>query len=81
MTLMTRKPLPTAFELNRNDIALTVIVGASRLGIDVHTIDGCVADLHTRYGIFSRGQTKTSTDAITKQAIMTMNPPLKEPVR
>lgn len=31
MALMTRKPFAAAFELNRDDIALVMIMGASRL--------------------------------------------------
>jgi len=46
MTLMARKPFPTAFELNCNDVALLVIVDAPRLRIDIHAQDGCVANLH-----------------------------------
>ncbi len=46
MTLMTRKPVAAAFELNRDDIALVMIMGASRLRIDVHAHDCCVVNLH-----------------------------------
>lgn len=46
MTLMTRKPLPAALELNRDDVALIMIMGASRLRIDIHAHDGCVLNLH-----------------------------------
>ena len=46
MALMTRKPFATAFELNRDDIALVVIMGASCFRIDIHAHDGCVVNLH-----------------------------------
>ena len=47
MTLMTRKPLAAAFELNRDDIAIVLIMGTSRLRIDTHAHDGCVVNLHS----------------------------------
>jgi hypothetical protein len=46
MTLMARKPFPAAFELNRNDVALAMIMGTPRLRIDIYAQDGCVANLH-----------------------------------
>jgi len=38
---MTRKPLAAALELDRDDIALAVIMGASRLWIDIHAKNAC----------------------------------------
>jgi hypothetical protein len=46
VALMTRKPFAAAFELNRDDIALVMIMGASRLWIDIHAHHGCVVNLH-----------------------------------
>jgi hypothetical protein len=46
MALMTRKPFAAAFELNRDDIALIMIMGASCLRIDIHAHDGSVVNLH-----------------------------------
>jgi len=46
MALMTRKPFAAAFELNRDDIALVMIMGAACLRIDIHAHDGCVVNFH-----------------------------------
>ncbi len=37
---VTRKPLPAAFELDRNDVAFAVIMSAPRFRINVHAGDG-----------------------------------------
>ena len=39
VALATRKPLPAAFELDRDDIAFAVVMGAARLNIYVRTDD------------------------------------------
>jgi len=46
MALMTRKPFAAAFELDRDDIALVMIMGAACLRIDIHAHDGCVVNFH-----------------------------------
>ena len=46
MALMTRKPFATALELNRDDIALVMIMGASCLRIDIQAHDSRVVNLH-----------------------------------
>jgi hypothetical protein len=46
MTSMTRKPVAAAFELNRDDIAIVMIMGTSRLRIDTNAHHGCVVNLH-----------------------------------
>jgi hypothetical protein len=46
MAFMTRKPFTAAFELDRDDIALVIIMGAACLRIDIHAHDGCVVNLH-----------------------------------
>jgi hypothetical protein len=57
MTLMTRKPVAAAFELDRDDVALVMIMGAARLRIDVHAHDGCVVNLHgTLLNFFPRAE-------------------------
>jgi hypothetical protein len=57
MALMTRKPFAAAFELNRDDIALIIIMGAARLRIDIHAHDGCVLNFHdVLLNFFSRAE-------------------------
>src|SRR5437764_8099434 len=46
VTLMTRKPLPAALELDRNDVALAMIMDAPRLRIDIHAQNTFVVNLH-----------------------------------
>ena len=81
MALMTRKPFATAFELQRDDVAWTVIVGATRFRIDIDAVDLNAVNSARHVAARSRGQISTKTDAITKHAIITANPPLNEPVR
>jgi len=45
VTLMTRKPLTAALELDRDDVALAMIMGASRLRIDIYSQDDCAANV------------------------------------
>ena len=80
MAEMTRKPFATALELQRNDVRFAVVMGAARFIVDVDTIDLDAADYARHRAPRSRGQTSTSTDAIMKQAIMTMNPIVNDPV-
>lgn len=81
VTEMTRKPPSTAFELKRDDIAFAVIMGAPCLAIKVDAVDLDAVDAARHVATRPRGQASTSTDAITKQAIIKTNPPVKEPVR
>jgi hypothetical protein len=46
MALMTRKPFAAAFELNRDDIALIIIMGTACLRIDIHSHDSRAMNLH-----------------------------------
>src|SRR5215469_11978573 len=48
MTLKAREPVAAAFELNRDDIAFAMIMGASRLRIDIYAPDGCAVNLQCR---------------------------------
>lgn len=77
MTFVTRKPLSAAFELDRHNVVLVVVMGAARLWIDIDADDLDVVNFHT---LRSRGQISTNTDAITKQTIMKAKPPVNEPV-
>ena len=44
MTFKAREPVAAAFELNRDDIAFAMIMGASRLRIDIYAPDGCAVN-------------------------------------
>ena len=48
VTLMTRKPLTAALELDRDDVAFAVVVRAPRLFIHVETDDVDAVNLHVR---------------------------------
>ena len=80
VALMTRKPFSAALELDRDDVAVVVIVRAARLIINVHTADGYAINNHVHLAR-SRGQSSTRIDAIVQQAIMKMKPLRNEPVR
>jgi hypothetical protein len=57
MAFMTRKPFTAAFELDRDDIALVMIMGAACLRIDIHAHDGCVLNFHdVLLNFFSRAE-------------------------
>jgi hypothetical protein len=76
MTLVTRIPLTAAFELNRDDVALAVVMRAPRFKIDIYAANFAGHSM-TR----SRGQINTRMDAITQHAIIRMKPVLNDPVR
>ena len=80
VAFMTRKPFSAALELDRDDIALPVIMSASRFLIHLQTGDAGAMNNHIHLGR-SRGQSSTSSDAIVQHAIMKIKPPRKEPVR
>ena len=46
MTLMTRKPVAAAFELNGDDVAFAMVVRAASLFIHAHTDDLDIMNLH-----------------------------------
>ena len=48
MTLKAREPVAAAFELHRDDIAFAMIMGASRLPIDIYAPDGCAVNFQCR---------------------------------
>ena len=82
---VTWKPIATAFEPDRDDVALAVIVRATCFMIDFHANDADAMDfsrgtIHT-FLVASRGQSSTRMEAMIQQAIMSRNPPLKEPLR
>ena len=79
VALMTRKPFSAALELDRDDVAVVVIMSASRLIINVRAGDARSMDDHIHLAR-SRGQRSTRTDAIVQQAIIKMNPPRNEPL-
>ena len=78
VTLITWKPFATAGKLDRNDVVKRLMMGAARFTIDFDAID---FDAVNFYAFRSRGHTITRNDAMTKHAIMTAKPVLKEPVR
>jgi hypothetical protein len=79
VTFVTRIPIAAAFELDSDDITLAVVMSASRFLIDVHADD--LHAVNYSHVARSRGQSNTSTDAMTRQAAMKTNPASNEPVR
>src|SRR3954447_20862340 len=79
VAFMTRIPIAAALELDRDDITLAVVMSASRFLIDVHADD--LHAVNYSHVARSRGQSNTSTDAMTRQAAMKTNPASNEPVR
>ena len=80
VTFVTRKPVPTALELDRDDVAFFVIMGAARLIINVHAADACAMNNHVHLAR-SRGQSSTRIDAIVQHPIMKIKPLRNEPLR
>lgn len=78
---VTRKPSPAALELHRNNVAGMMIMSTARFWIDLEATDFDAMNYSCHTGTRSRGHTKTSKEAITKQPIMMANPPVNEPVR
>ena len=79
VTFMTGKPIAAAFELDSDDIAFAVVMIAARFLIDVHADD--LHAVNYSHVARSRGQSSTSTDAMTRQTAMKINPQSNEPVR
>jgi hypothetical protein len=79
VAFVTGKPIAAALEPDRDDIAFAVVMSASRLLIDVHADHLHVVNYS--HVARSRGQSSTSTDAITRQPAMKTNPQSNEPVR
>jgi hypothetical protein len=79
VAFMTGKPVAAASEFDRDDISFTVVMSASRFLIDVHADD--LHAVNYSHVARSRGQSNTSTDAMTRQAAMKTKPVSKEPVR
>jgi hypothetical protein len=79
VAFVTGKPIAAAFELDRDDVAFAVVMSAARFLIEVHA-DDLHAVNYSHVGR-SRGQSRTSTDAMTRQAAMKTNPQSNEPVR
>jgi hypothetical protein len=77
VTFVTRKPVPATLELDRDDIALAVVMRASRLWIDVNARDIDALNFHA---LRSRGQTSTSTAPMIQHAIIMAKPLLNEPL-
>lgn len=80
VALVAGKPIPAAFEFDRDDVAFVVIMSAPGFRIDVQTGDACAMN-NSVHLVRSRGQSSTRTDAIVQQAIMKIKPSRKEPVR
>ena len=80
VALMTRKPFSAALELDRDDVAVVVIVHAPRFLIHIRASDARSMDDHV-HAARSRGQSSTRTDAIVQHAIMKIKPLRNEPVR
>ena len=80
VTLMTRKPIAAAFELNRNNIALAMIMSAAGLRIDIDADNLDPVDCFRHAGTRSRGQTSTRMEPMIQQAIIIAKPLLNEPL-
>jgi hypothetical protein len=80
VTLMTRKPIAAAFELNRNNIALVMIMSAARLRIDINAHNLDPVDCFRHAGTRSRGQISTKIDPTIQHAIIIAKPLLNEPL-
>ena len=81
MALVTRKPFSATSEFNGNDIALIMVMSATRFRINVDA-DDLDAVNRARHGrVRCRGQIRTSSDPMSQQAIITTKPALNEPVR
>jgi len=74
VTEMARKPAPTAFEFQSDDVRCTVIMGAARFRIDVDAAHLETVDRSSHADTGSRGQSRTSMDAMTQQTIIMTNP-------
>ncbi len=70
---MTREPVPTALELDRDDIAFSVIMSAPRFPIHFRADNVCATNHHV-HDTRSRGHSSTSTAAIIQHTIIKMNP-------
>jgi hypothetical protein len=81
MAFMAREPFSAASEFDGDDIGFAVIMRAPRFAINVDTVDLDAVNCARHVAARSRGQTSTSTDAITKHTIIKANPPVNEPVR
>lgn len=80
VTLMTRKPFPAALELNRNNIALAMIMSAPRLRIDIDADNLDPVDCFRHAGTRSRGQTSTRMEPMIQHAIIIAKPLVNEPL-
>ena len=80
MTEMARKPAPTAFEFQRDDVDCAVIMRAARFRIDIDAANLETVDRSSHAGTRSRGQARTSTDAMIQQTIIITNPLANEPL-
>ena len=79
VTLMTWKPFAAAGKLDRDDVVRHVMMRTARFKIDIDAVDFYA--MNFLHALRSRGHTRISNDAMTKHAIMTAKPVLKEPVR
>ena len=80
MAKMTRKPIATAFELQRHDIVWAVIMRAAHSRIDIDAADFDTVDCPC-HALRSRGQISTSTEPMIQHAIIITKPVLNDPVR
>jgi hypothetical protein len=80
VTLVTRKPIAAAFEFDRDDIALAMIMSAPRLRIDIDADNLDPVDCFRHVGTRSRGQTSTRMAPMIQQAIIIAKPLVNEPL-
>ena len=81
MAKMTRKPPPTAFEFQCNNVVRTGIMGTARFWIDIHATNLKAVNFPCHDGTRCLGQTSTRTNPTIQHRIITMKPVLNEPVR
>ena len=80
MTEMARKPASAAFEFQRDDVACTVIMRATRFGIDIDATNLKAVDRPSHAATRWRGQSNTSADAMIQETIIITNPLSNEPL-
>jgi len=78
---MTGEPFAAAGEPDRDDVVGPAIMRATRFWIDIDPVNLESVDCSRHADTRSRGQIRTSTDAMIQHAIIIRNPLVNEPVR
>src|SRR2546423_15428870 len=70
MTEMARKPAPTAFEFQRDDVGCAVIMRAARFRVDIDAANLEPVDRSSHAATRWRGHSNTRADAMIQQTII-----------